>query len=344
MPEILHRPVHEQSGPQRAAPRPHRKPPSLRLTQVELTPLLRHQDGVVSRAQVLASGLTDSDIARKVRRREWARLFAGVYVDHTGTPSWEQLAWGSTLLHAPAALDSWSALRASGLTLAAGHDDISLVVAAHRRVDDPPGVRTRRTRAWHRVTQLHLSPPRVRLETAALTAASEAKTEDAAVGLLADVVQQRRTTAERLRIALDESLRLSRRSLLADVLTDVTSGALSPLERRYLRDVERAHGLPHGHRQRRVRSGDRLQIRDVDYTAFGIDVELDGRLGHEMAQDRWEDLDRDLRSLVSGTITVRAGWGQVLKPCRLAAVVAAVLNARGWSGRPLRCGAECELS
>jgi hypothetical protein len=32
----------------------------------------------------MAHGLDDDDIARMLRRREWSRLFAGVYVDHTG--------------------------------------------------------------------------------------------------------------------------------------------------------------------------------------------------------------------------------------------------------------------
>jgi len=52
--------------------------------------LLRHQDGVASRSQVFSLGMNDDDIARLIRRREWARLFEGVYVDHTGPPSWRQ--------------------------------------------------------------------------------------------------------------------------------------------------------------------------------------------------------------------------------------------------------------
>lgn len=36
------------------------------------------------------------------------------------------------------------------------------------------------------------------------------------------------------------------------MLSDVDTGAESPLELRHLRRVERAHGLPQGRRQRRV--------------------------------------------------------------------------------------------
>ena len=42
--------------------------------QVEVTRLLRRQDGVVSRRQVRAAGGTDADIDRLVRRRVWVRI------------------------------------------------------------------------------------------------------------------------------------------------------------------------------------------------------------------------------------------------------------------------------
>jgi hypothetical protein len=311
---------------------------------MNLSSVLRSQEGVVSRRQVLTHGLDDDDIDRLLRRREWARLFRGVYVDHTGPPTWRQRAWAATLLHAPAALDGGSALSAWGVLVPDREDVIELVVDAGRRVVDPPGVRTMRTRAWERTVQLNLSPPRVRLEPAALTAASRLGSGDRAAALLGDLVQQRRTTATRLQAALAELSRLPRHALLTEVLDDVSTGALSALERRYLQNVERAHRLPHGHRQHRVTADGTRQQRDVDYPSYGLDVELDGRLGHELWRDRWADLDRDLHGLRDGTITIRAGWGQVLQPCRLAAGVAAVLAARGWDGRPARCGPGCVLT
>jgi hypothetical protein len=304
--------------------------------------LLRHQSGVVSRRQALARGFHDDDIARLIRRREWARMFPGVYVAHTGPPTWIQRAWGATLLHAPAALASWSALRAAGAEVQTPKLAVSLVVASHRRVVDPPGVSTRRTQSWDRDVLEHLSPPRQRLEIAALWAASEASSNDAAVALLGDLVQDRRTTAGRLLAALDDLRRLPRRRLLGDVLADVESGALSALERRYLRDVERSHALPGARRQRPIRPQGRLQVRDVDYAAYGLTVELDGRLGHELWRDRWRDLGRDIDSIAVGTTTVRAGWGQVLEPCRLAQLVGRILALRGWAGKPAPCRPGCE--
>ena len=70
------------------------------------------------------------------------------------------------------------------------------------------------------------------------------------------------------------------------------AGALSPLERRYLRDVERAHGLPRAGRQLPDLVDGARVTRDVEYAAQATDVELDGRLGHEAAEDRRDYLDR----------------------------------------------------
>ncbi|MDP3891593.1 type IV toxin-antitoxin system AbiEi family antitoxin domain-containing protein [Nocardioides sp.] len=78
--------------------------------------LLRSQAGVVARRQVLECGGTDNDIERLVRRREWARVHTGVYVDHTGPLSWEQRAWAAVLAHWPAALAGAAALRAHDLS------------------------------------------------------------------------------------------------------------------------------------------------------------------------------------------------------------------------------------
>jgi hypothetical protein len=100
------------------------------------------------------------------------------------------------------------------------------------------------------VAQLHLSPPRVRIEPALLRVASLAPGEDGTVAVLADGCQSGRTTAPRLAAELATIGRIPRRDLIQDVLADVADGALSALERRYLRDVERAHALPRAGRQR----------------------------------------------------------------------------------------------
>jgi hypothetical protein len=131
--------------------------------------------------------------------------------------------------------------------------------------------------------------------------------------------------------------------LLQLVLDDVATGTYSLFEHRYLTRVERPHGLPIAIRQRRMHTGRLSSYRDVEYQGFKIVVELDGPLGHEWADDRWDDLDRDVDTVVAGDVTIRAGWRQVLQPCRLAEAIGRVLIARGWEGCVHACGPACAL-
>lgn len=315
----------------------------------ELHVLMRAQDGVVARFQVLASGLDDCFIRSRVRRRDWVLLHRGVYLDHTGPPTWRQRAWGAVLHYWPAALADESALIAQGLRPedppGPPHDGrpVHIAIDQARRVARTKGVRVRRVVGFAEVVNHNLSPPRLRLEEAVAMVASKQRSEEAAIACLADACQSRRTTPGRLVEALLRHPRLKDRRFLLEVLEDVASGAYSVLEHRYLTRVERPHGLPTAKRQRRVRPGGSPAYRDVEYRGIGLVVELDGRLGHELALDRWADFDRDIASLVAGDTTVRAGWGQALDPCRLALGVARIMQALGWRGRPHPCRPGCPL-
>lgn len=308
-----------------------------------LQQLMDEQDGVVSRRQVLACGGDDNVIECRLRSRQWASLHRGVYVDHTGPPSWRQRAWGAALYHWPAALCHVSALRMHGLEVGPvpADEPIHVAVDATRRPRSREGVRPHRVARLHERLQPNRMPPRVRLEDAVLDVASDTDDDATAVAVLADACQSRRTTAGRLRLALAARPKLRRRGFLLVLLTDVATGSYSVLEHRYLTRVERPHGLPTGRRQRVSRAGRRPAYRDVEYQGLGVVVELDGRLGHEFQADRWDDLDRDIASAVEGDVTIRAGWRQVLQPCRLAAAVARLLIARGWVGSPRSCGPGC---
>lgn len=303
--------------------------------------ILRHQDGVVGRRRVLECGGSDDDIARLLRRRQWARILSGVYVDHTGPPTWRQRAWAGVLYHRPAALAGASALRAAGLDRATEPRGIELAVQWPRRVVDPSGYCTTTIADFDGLALRNLSPPRVRLERAALQVAARSASEDAAVAVLGDVCQQRFSTPGRLLEALGEQTRLRHRALLTEVLGDVAVGTNSALERRYLRHVERAHGLPEGDRQVRAHTPLGVVYRDVKYVGQFLVVELDGRLGHDGTADAWDDLERDVEAALGGLLTVRAGWRQALQPCRLSASVAAILSARGWSGAARPCRGDC---
>ena len=273
------------------------------------------------------------------------RLLPGVFLDHTGAPTWEQRAWAGVLHYWPAVLTHDSALRAhTGVPREPDDGPIQLAVARHRHVVRRPGHRVRRVAHLDAGAQWHLAPPRMRIEDALIDVATEAPTDFKAFEVLAEACRSRRTTPQRLSAAAASRARLPGRRALIAILDDLSSGACSVLERGYLLRVERQHGLPAPKRQRVARADSASRHRDVDYPAYGLVVELDGRLFHDTARSRDSDLERDLDGAVDGRTTIRLGWGQVFdRTCRTAGRIAAVLQRLGWEGKASRCGPGCHL-
>jgi hypothetical protein len=308
----------------------------------ELARILREQSGVISRRQALGAGLGDHDIRRLLRRREWALVHGGVYVDHTGPLPWLQRAWAAVLLAWPAALCHDSALRAADGPGKRDRDDaapIHVAVQRSRAFVAPAGIVPHRLSDLELKTQWNLSPPRLRIEQAVLDVAAEAADDFHSIAVLAAAVQSRRTTAERVLHALHGRSRIARRAFLVGVLRDIGEGTCSVLEHGYLTRVERPHGLAVPERQ--VAASSRGPIyRDVEYRRYGLVLELDGRVFHTSTEARDRDLDRDLDAAVDGRNTVRLGWGQVFaRSCRTAVRVAALLQMRGWEGELMPCAA-----
>lgn len=319
-----------------------------------LAPLLADQAGVVSRSQALSRGLAPHDLRRLVRRRELAPLFPGVYLDHTGEPTWVQRAWGAVLYCAgpwvaadgvsDAALAGASAMRAADGPGRPGDERGPVLVAIprERRVLAPPGVQVVRTFGLDERALWNLGPPRMRYEEAALDVALAAAGELDAIGAVARAVQGRHTTAVRMREALDRRSRAPRRDFLVGVLVDVANGTCSVLERGYLDLVERPHRMPTARRQLRAGTASGRVFRDNDYEEQL--VELDGRLFHDTAEQRDRDFERDLDAAVDGKDTVRLTYGQVFdRPCSTAAKLSVLLQRRGWPpAHP--CGPQCAVA
>ncbi|WP_281612114.1 hypothetical protein, partial [Escherichia coli] len=83
----------------------------------------------------------------------------------------------------------------------------------------------------------------------------------------------------------------------------------------------------------------RRRYHDNRYTAYGLIVEVDGRMGHERWEDRVRDGRRDRSVAVDGTITSRVFWPDVTSgACDTARDVAGLLRRGGWVGlaRPCR--------
>ena len=165
------------------------------------------------------------------------------------------------------------------------------------------------------------SPPRILVPDTVLDlceGGSPRELED----LVTRAVQNRLTTPRNLQRALDRRERHSRRRLLTELLLEVAEGAESPLELRYLRDVERRHRLPDGKRQRRTSTPGR---RDVIYRSTA------------RRRARWPAAwaravprhGAGQRGLLEELTTMRFGFGDVAgSPCLVAAQVAQCWEAR----------------
>lgn len=298
--------------------------------------LQRVQDGVVARRQLLELGATPNDVRRMLRRRELFSAHPGVYIDHNGRPTREQLEWIAVLAAWPAALAFESALPRQR------SDRVVQVVVAHdRTVQPPPHTTVQRMSGVADRIDWRDSPPRVRLEHAALDVMSHQIARGdvlAAFTTLSEVLFSRRTSTAALRSALAERSRLAGRRTIEGLLDDADTGACSVLERGYLQRVERAHGLPRGERQHASEATGRRTLQDVRYQRYGLIVELDGVL-HAAPRARDADARRDLAELaVRGEATARVTYGLVFGgQCETARSIGSVLQRGGWTGAATRC-------
>lgn len=289
---------------------------------------------MVSREQARGLGLTDRVLERLIDEDRWRSLSRGIYLTVPIEPSWDSLCWAGLLIGGERAR---LGPRASGylhqlLTAAPQPVDILVPAGRSHRVEGP--WQFSRERVGARSARTVGPPPRLTVEDTVLDLCAAA-TPSKVVNLLTRAAQLRITRPQRLTTAMDNRARQRHRALIRSILRDVDDGAESPLELRYLKDVERAHQLPGGRRQR-----SRLGLpycSDVGYNAFQLLVELDGRIGHD-GTDRFRDLNRDNRFAMQAWLTLRYGWYDVVhRPCLVAFQVANVLINRGWSGLPSRC-------
>ena len=180
--------------------------------------------------------------------------------------------------------------------------------------------------------------PRTRIEDTVLDLVAAAGTFDEAYGWISSALSAQRVTVQGLREAMAERSRIRWRTWLTEALADAGEGAYFPLERRYARDVERAHGLPQAQRQARRTIGGRTHYKDNWYADYGVCIELDGLTYHQNEQVRQDKRGDNLNLAVDDAQTFRFSPVDVTeRACESAAMVAATLRRRGWRGKPHPC-------
>ena len=211
---------------------------------------------------------------------------------------------------------------------------VEILVPAGTRLTARDWVLFRQERTGVRFTSTRTEPPCTRIEDTVLDLCAGGSPGDC-VEWITTAVQRRLTSADALSRALQRRTRIPHRKLITGLIADAAAGVHSSLEHGYLRDVERAHSLAEGRRQRTRPGGGGFV--DVMYEDFALVTELDGRIGHT-GEGRFRDRRRDNHHTRAGFRTLRFGWHEVTnQPCAVALEVAEVLIAQGWTGYPTKC-------
>jgi predicted transcriptional regulator of viral defense system len=301
----------------------------------------RLQAGAISRQQLLGAGLSGQMIKKRVARGRWQQLHRGVYAVFSGPPPRETWLWAAVLRAGPGAvLSHRTAAEIHGLI---DEPAQTIYVTVPRNRCAVPGLVIRASARIGRARQPNREPPRTSVEETVLDLIELARSFDDVCGWITRACGRRLTTEEKLRNALATRKKVKWRAELNDILAATADGIHSVLEYRYLRDVERAHGLPRSEHQVRVVIDGKPVYRDAYYPEYRVAVELDGRIAHP-EEERWRDRRRDVKAGIEGVVTVRYGWREVRgNPCETALLQARILKRRGWMGSPRPCSTGCRI-
>jgi very-short-patch-repair endonuclease len=303
--------------------------------------LLSTQCRIADRGQALGAGFSDRQIEHRVSTGKWQRVYQGVYATFSGPLPREARLWAALLLAGEGALLSHETAAEVQELADKPSRTIHITVPLNR---NPAQRRQRRGIVFHRSSQSQpefpgtAKLPRTRIQDTVLDLSATSATFDQAYGWIARAVSRGLVTVSMLRDALDARRRIRWRAWLADSLQESKDGVNSALERRYVRDVERAHGLPAAQRQARREIGGKTHFRDNWYAEYRVAVEIDGPAYHRDEQVQ-RDKDRDnLNLAVDGAKTLRFGpVGVTERVCLSATLVAATLRNSGWRGNPRPC-------
>jgi hypothetical protein len=304
--------------------------------------LLSVQHGVVDRGQALQAGFTRRQIEYRLSSATWQSVYPGIYVTFSGPLPREAQLWAAIRLAGDGAMVSHqTAAEVHGIIDKPLGTTIHVTVPCRRRPAQRkpvPGILIHRSDQSRAQFVGPFKLPRTKVEDTVLDLAAAAPTFDHAYTWIARAVSRKLVTISDLRAALAVRQRVRWRNWLNEALEDASDGVHSSLERRYVRDVERAHGLPASQHQARQQFGGKAHYRDNWYDMYRVVVEIDGPSYHQNEQVL-QDKHRDNVNLALDDVkTHRFGPVAVTeRACETAAMVAVTLQRGGWRGAPHPC-------
>ena len=309
--------------------------------QQKLLVLLSVQSGIIDRGQALDVGFSRRQVSYRLSSGAWQRVYPGVYATFTGPLSRQAQLWAAVRFVGDGAMVSHETAAEVHGMIDKQASRIHVTVPLIRR---PAPNRPVRGIVIHRSDQSRqefLGPfklPRTRIEDTVLDLVAAGANFDQAYTWISRAFFRKLVTARALREALARRSRIRWRAWLNDAFAEARDGVLSPLELRYVRDVERAHGLPASQHQARRQLNGKTHFKDNWYPEYRLAVEIDGPAYHENEQAQ-RDKDRDNANLAADDVkTFRFGPAAVTEcACQTASMVAATLQRNGWRGSPRPC-------
>lgn len=229
--------------------------------------------GVVTRAMLLAAGLTRGQIQVEIEHGVWVpagrHVLCVTSTEPAGTGMWWCALWESGTR---SVLDGATALLAAGLT-GWSENVVHVTVPNTAHVRRLPGVRHHHLREAGEVVASGLR--RTKPHVAVIRAAQWAVSDRQAATIVAMTVQQRLTTPQALLLRWESVSYSARRKVLDGVVRDVCDGAHSLGELDFAGECRR-RGLPVPSRQV-MRTGPRGRVYlDVFWDEAGVHVEIQG--------------------------------------------------------------------
>ncbi len=307
------------------------------------------QRGMISAAQARRLGMSPGEIRWKVESGKWQWVYRGVYAMFSGELSTEARLWAVVLNIGDSAVLSYeTAAELHGFSMQAERQiHVTVPLASDpARWSGMRGVTVHRTRNWRADPQPYWNLPRTPVSETVLDLVASARTVDDAYAWLSRAITTRVVAPGMVADALQARKRFGRRAWLQDALTDVRDGIHFPLERRWVADVERPHGLPTATRQAKRHGADGVRFLDNYYEPYGLCAELDGVTFH-LAEARATDRRRDNETIIAASAhTLRYGFEEVAnRPCAQAEQFARALIKRGWSADSLKsCAPACPVT
>ncbi len=269
--------------------------------EARLNRILQEQHRVVSRAQVLACGMSPRALHHRITASgPWQRLLPGVYLTATGTVTQDQREMAA-LLYAgrPSLITGPTAVRRHRLR-SPGPDVVDVLIPWNRRRQSVAFVRVHRTR---KLPKQMFVTGKIRFAEAPRAVADAARfliRFDDVRAVVCEAVQRRACTVAELAAELDAGPSAGS-ALLREALAEVDDGVRSVAEADF-RDLILRSGLPRPLFNAQLFDADGTFIATVDawWQEPGVAAEIDSRAYHLAAGDQDHTTNRHDELLAYG--------------------------------------------